>query len=81
MPKLIHFLLVCDHDEGRLVDVRQFNDPDEAGAAYSATEREYEQRQAIEIVLIGSESWETVQLTHANYFDGSVAGSKYLTGI
>jgi predicted ATPase len=36
---------------------------------------------AIEIVLIGSDSLETVKVTHANYFDGTVAASKYFIGI
>jgi hypothetical protein len=36
---------------------------------------------AIEIVLIGSDSLETVKVTHANYFDGTVAASKYFVGI
>ena len=49
--------------------------------AYAATEEEYRDRRAIEIVLIGSDSIETVRMTHANYFDGSVAVSKYLAGI
>jgi hypothetical protein len=35
----------------------------------------------MEIVLIGSDSLDTVKLTHANYFDGSVAISKYLVGV
>jgi hypothetical protein len=33
------------------------------------------------VVLIGSDSIETVRLTHANYFDGSVAISKYLVDL
>lgn len=35
----------------------------------------------MEIVLVGSDSIETVKLTHANYLDGSVSVSKYLAGI
>lgn len=35
----------------------------------------------MEIVLIGSDSVDTVKLTHANYFDGSAAVSEYLAGI
>ena len=35
----------------------------------------------IDIVLVGSDSLATVKLTHANYFDGSVAVSTYLAGI
>lgn len=81
MPIVIHFLLVFDHRAGELLAVKEFENADEAVAAYSAKEREFETRPDIEIVLIGSESIETVKLTHANYFDGSVATSKYLTGI
>ena len=32
-------------------------------------------------MLIGSDSIDTVRLTHANCYDGSVAVSKYLAGI
>jgi hypothetical protein len=35
----------------------------------------------MEIVLIGSDSLETVMLTHANYFDGTASVSKYLVGL
>ena len=35
----------------------------------------------IDIVLIGSDSIETVRLTHANYFTGEAAVSKYLVGL
>ncbi len=81
--KIQHFLLVFDHDKGRLVEELDFG-VDAAGAlaAYSKREREHVGRSdAIEIVLIGSDSIETVRLTHANYFDGTVAVSKYLAGV
>ncbi len=81
MPKLRHFLLVFDHSAGRLIDERVFDDSDEAVAAYTAKERECAHHKMIEIVLIGSDSLETVRLTHANYFDGSVAVSKYFAGL
>jgi hypothetical protein len=48
---------------------------------YSAKEEEYRDRKDIEIVLVGSDSIETVRMTHANYFDHSIALSKYLYGI
>lgn len=77
-----HFLLVFDHHEGRLIEMREFGtDAETAVAAYSAMERKYQDDRMMEIVLIGSDSYQTVQLTHANYFDGSVAVSKYLAGI
>ncbi len=50
-------------------------------AAYAAKERELQGQKSSEIVLIGSDSFETVKLTHANYFDGTVSVSKYLAGL
>jgi hypothetical protein len=79
-----HFLLVFDHDLGKLVSQEEFDSSDEAVAAYAAKEQAAVDKggaDRFEIVLIGSDSLDTVKLTHANYFDGSVAGSKYLIGI
>ncbi len=75
-----HFLLVFDHDAGCLIETITFGrDGERAVAAYAEMEREYEGRKRIEIVLIGSDSLETVKLTHANYFDGSATVSKYFS--
>lgn len=80
--KIQHFLLVFDHDKGQLVDTVEFGeDSDAAVVAYAERERLYQDSPRVEIVLIGSDSLETVRATHANYFDGTVALSKYLTGI
>lgn len=77
-----HFLLVFDHNAGELLNMVPFGeDADAALAAYAQCELDYRGRRDIEIVLIGSDSLETVKATHANYFDGTVALSKYLTGI
>jgi hypothetical protein len=80
-----HFLLVFDHEQGKLIDLQEFgSDRDKAVAAYAAKEVELGDLgtvSAIEIVLIGSDSLETVKLTHANYFNGTAAVSKYLVGI
>lgn len=74
-----HFLLVFDHGKGRLVETQDFGtDSKAAVAAYTAKERELQDQRLIEIVLVGSDSIETVKLTHANYFNGAVALSKYL---
>ncbi len=83
MNEIQHFLLVFDHDKGQLVEETDFGtDSVAAMAAYARLEREHGPKDtAIEIVLIGSDSIETVRLTHANYFDGTVAVSKYLAGI
>lgn len=80
--RIQHFLLVFDHELGKLTETREFGeDADAAVAAYAAKEAEYGDRKLVEIVLVGSDSFETVRLTHANYFDGTVAVSKYLAGI
>ena len=80
-----HFLLVYDHDQQKLIDVQEFGtDRERAVAAYSAKEQEIGNlggASALEIVLIGSDSFETVQLTHANYFGGTASKSKYLVGL
>jgi len=80
--KLKHFLLVFNHDEERLAELIEFEHDSEAAlTAYAAKEREWRDKPRCEVVLIGSDSLDTVKLTHANYFDGSVAVSKYLAGI
>ncbi len=78
-----HFLLVFDHEVGQLVEEIDFGtDGEQAVEAYAAKEREFQGRSAIDIVLVGSDSIETVRMTHANYFDGSAkVASKYLIGI
>lgn len=82
MSDIQHFLLVFDHAQERLIDEQHFGENSTAAlAAYALTEEHYRENPRIDIVLIGSDSIETVRITHANYFDGSVAVSKYLAGI
>ncbi len=80
---LKHFLLVFNHREGRLVKMTEFGgDAKAAMAEYSRLEREHlGKSDEIEIVLIGSDSMETVRVTHANYFNGTAAVSQYFVGI
>jgi hypothetical protein len=75
-----HFLLVYDHALGRLVSLEDFADGARALEAYSAKERMHLKDPHIEIVLIGADSLDTVRVTHANYFEGSVT-SPYLLGL
>jgi hypothetical protein len=82
VSEIRHFLLVFDHQRGELIAEKHFDrDSDSALAAYAKCEQRYRNQPKIEIVLIGSDSIETVRLTHANYYDGTVAVSKYLVGI
>ena len=77
-----HFLLVFDHAKSELVELVDFGtERDRAVAAYAAKEQELETvDNVMEIVLIGSDSLETVKLTHANYFGRRVT-SGYLADL
>lgn len=83
MAAIQHFILVFDHSKGRLTDnPLQFGeDSKNALAKYSELEREFRDNSNMDIVLIGSDSLDTVKVTHANYFDGTAAFSKYLNDI
>lgn len=71
--RLKHFLLVFDHKKGRLIEVPEvFEDAAEATEAYSRVEAQYDRDDLVEVVLIGSDSINTVQSTHANYFAGGL---------
>ena len=78
-----HFLLVFDHSKAQLLDLQDFgSDVKLAMGEYARLGREHlKSADSTEIVLIGSDSLETVKVTHANYFDGTVAVSKYFAGI
>ncbi|HVV35193.1 MAG TPA: hypothetical protein VHC63_01230 [Acidimicrobiales bacterium] len=74
-----HFLLVFDHTQGKLLEETSFGfDSESAVAAYAHKEREFGDRKDIEVVLVGSDSLATVRITHANYYDGSVALPKVI---
>lgn len=80
---LKHFLLVFDHNRAELLDMKEFGtDSKTAMAEYAKLERAHmKESDSIEIVLIGSDSLDTVKITHANYFDGTVAVSKYFADL
>lgn len=65
---LIHFLLAYDRSAGRLLSQVRFDDAHEAAEAYKQLEVEHQRDENVEIVLIGSDSIETVMQTHSNYF-------------
>ncbi len=76
----LQFLLVYDHGLGRLVRIETFEDADAAVEEYSRVEQLSLRDGALEVVLIGADSLETVRVTHANYFE-STATSPYLIGL
>lgn len=70
------FLLVFDHSKNELLTCEEFgSDVDSATKAYSAMEACYRESSVVDIVLVGSDSIETVKATHSNYF---VNGSRNL---
>ena len=65
------FLLIMDVREG-LTEVRELGtDYAAAVAAYEAAEAEHRGDSNFDIVLVGSDSLETVKLTHGSYFASS----------
>jgi hypothetical protein len=65
------FLLIMDVRQ-RLTEVRDLGtDYAAAVAAYEAAEAEHRGDPDYDIVLVGSDSLETVKLTHASYFASS----------
>lgn len=74
--KIQHFILVFDRHEGRLVRQAEFGTrAQEALAEYEALEELYRDSPHMDIVLVGSDSIETVRVTHANYFEGTAQDS------
>ena len=68
-----HFLLIYDRRKDQLISHESFGeDADAAMTAYRAAEIEYD-RPEMDIVLIGSDSLETVKITHSTYFTGAAA--------
>jgi hypothetical protein len=78
---LVHFLLVYDKAEQRLVFNKPFSNSVEAVQAYEAMEEKHRHDESVEIVLVGADSIESVMLTHGNYFDAVPSASPYLAEV
>jgi hypothetical protein len=78
---LNHYLLIFDHSAGKLVSHEEFDEVEAALDAYEHAETSHDRSSNIEVVLVGSDSFETVRETHANYFDGTAALAKALVTI
>ena len=65
-----HFLLIYDQTVGALLEEPQeFNSAVDATEAYEAAERRHEGNDdRVEVVLVASDSLDTVKRTHANFF-------------
>lgn len=75
-----HFLLVFDHASAQLVaDVEEFDtDARAATRRYEEVEAMYRDQASVDVVLVGSDSIETVRMTHSNYFTEAVSVERRL---
>lgn len=83
VPGIKHFLLVFDREVGHLVRQTDFGtDMNAAIAEYQRIEREHFGDSRYDIVLVGSDSIETVKVTHASYFrNGLNSLEQYLRSV
>ncbi len=69
---ILHFLIVYNRKTDELLRFEPFGrDVNRATEEYTATEREYRDREDhedFEIVLVGADSRETLEVTHSRYF-------------
>lgn len=76
MSNIKHFLLVFDHVQDKLIMQESFGtDAERAMEEYAKLEAEYRNSASTDIVLVGSDSLETVKATHSTYFTGFAAAS------
>ena len=72
--RIQYFLLIYDRHRDELMSHEPFGaDADAATTAYRAAEIEYHDRPEVDIVLVGSDSLETVKVTHSTYFSAAAA--------
>jgi hypothetical protein len=71
---VIHFLLIFNRRELRLVERKEFTNGRVAADAYAAYEERYRDNPNLEIVLVGADSIETIMETHGHYFGRPKAG-------
>lgn len=65
-----HFLLIYDVKFGRLGDEpKEFKHADAAVTAYMAAEEQYRVDGTKQVMLIASDSLDTIKVTHRNFFE------------
>jgi hypothetical protein len=75
-----HFLIVYDIPAAKAEVVQFEHDYDAALAAYNDAEEHYRDDPEIEVVLLGSDSLETLESTHSSYFELSEAHIDQIVG-
>ena len=74
MSTFTHFLLAFDSAHNKQLAAEDLgSDPHTATTAYFAMEEKYRGQSSVNVLLVGSDSLETVKATHSTYFvDGSI---------
>lgn len=71
MAQMQNFILVYNHASQELEQTLDFkSDVVAATREYARLEAQYRESARMDIVLVGSDSLETVKITHATYFPG-----------
>jgi len=68
---MIHFLLVFDRREGRVLSQQEFDTRSAAMAGRFEAERLHKGNPDIEVVVLGAQSVAELKRTHARYFQDS----------
>lgn len=64
-----HFLLIYDIERGQLLgEPVVFDRADEAVDSYVQAESNFRDRRDLQVILVASDSLETVKATHGNFF-------------
>jgi hypothetical protein len=67
---VMHFLVIYDRHEGRLLHVADHDTADSALSARFEAERKFRNRPDVEVVVLGADSREALHRTHSRYFKG-----------
>ncbi len=78
---ILHYLIVFNHKTSEPEILEFGQDIDAALVSYAAKEKEFFDDRFVEIVLVGSDSLESVRATHSNYFPNERVASGWLVGL
>jgi hypothetical protein len=79
VDEIRHFLVIYDVQAAKAT-VTEFDDYDAALAAYERIEKKNLGSDALDIVLLGADSLETVEKTHSSYFATTEGGFERFLG-
>jgi hypothetical protein len=63
-----HYLVIYNRRAGRIVRHRHFRASSAALAARFEAEREFREDPDVEVVVLGADSWNSLERTHSRYF-------------